>query len=215
MTPEQRYLLALVSRLLEYPDDAWFDALPEWRHDLENGSPLPAASPEYAIVSAFLAKIAETGRDAARESYVSIFDHDPATSPYLAWHRYGNDRSQGRAMAALNGLYRAAGFEPLQGSMPDYLPRMLEFLAICEDWAAEAMLDGFGPELDMLLQNLKDRQCEHAPLLEIALEPLRKKWPERFQSRSAPDATLRPMACPEPEPSGFCVAGCGACGISK
>ena len=50
-------------------------------------------------------------------------------------------------MAALNALpYRAAGFEPMKGgSLPDYLPRMLEFMAVCDDWAVETMLDGFWP----------------------------------------------------------------------
>lgn len=53
----------------------------------------------------------------------------------------------GRALAGLNELYRDAGFEPVQGLLPDYLPLVLEFFAAAPDWARVVLLDGFGKEL--------------------------------------------------------------------
>ena len=194
MTEGERTALAYISRLLEYPDAAFFAAIPEMRADiranLEGG--------EAAQLGAFLDALEALGPQGAQEEYVRVFDHDPSASLYLAWHRYGNDRGQGRAMAALNGLYRTAGFEPLPGSFPDYLPRVLEFLSVCEDWAAEALLDGFGPELAALEKRLAELDCAQAPLVRLALKGLRRDWPERFKPR-AHDPTRRPMAAPEPE----------------
>lgn len=194
MTDAQRRALALASRLLEYPDADFFASLPQLEAEAA------ALAEECPALADFLAQIRLAEGESCRQDYVALFDHDPAASLYMSWHRYGNDRSQGRAMAALNGLYRAAGFEPVPGVMPDYLPRMLEFLAVCEDWAAETLLDGFGPELHKLLAHLQSAQCPQAAMLAAALEPLRQQWPQRFLPRAKPDPTQRPMARPEPEP---------------
>ncbi len=87
-------------------------------------------------------------------------------------------------MAALNGalVYRAAGFEPMKGSLPDYLPRMLEFMAVCDDWAVETMLDGFGPEFEKIVQaSFRSRRVRYAPLAAVALAPLKRGLSASFQ----------------------------------
>lgn len=194
MTENERKALVRISRLLDYPGPEFFAAIPEMRADIRAN----LEGEEAQVAAAFLDALEALGPQAAQEAYVRVFDHDPQASLYLAWHRYGNDRGQGRAMAALNGLYRMAGFEPLPGCLPDYLPRVLEFLSVCEDWAAEALLDGFGPELAALEKRLDGLDCAQAPLLRLALKGLRRDWPERFKPR-AHDPTRRPMAAPEPE----------------
>lgn len=199
MTGSEKAALMLVSRLLEYPDGDLFSVLDDL---CAEAAQMPDGAGE--AITAFCGGIRAAGAQAAREDYVRTFDHDPAGSPYLSWHRYGNDRSQGRAMAALNGLYRAAGLEPVQGSMPDYLPRMLEFMSVCEDWAVEVLLDGFGPELDRLARHLSEQKSRYAPLLDLALAPLKRDWPDLFKPRNKPDPTIRPMANPCGEEALFC-----------
>ncbi|MDE5878916.1 MAG: nitrate reductase molybdenum cofactor assembly chaperone [Desulfovibrio sp.] len=194
MTENERTTLVRISRLLDYPGPEFFAAIPEMRADIRAN----VEGEEAGVLAAFLDALEELGPRGAQEAYVRVFDHDPSASLYLAWHRYGNDRSQGRAMAALNGLYRMAGFEPLPGSFPDYLPRVLEFLSVCEDWAAEALLDGFGPELAALEKRVAELGSAQAPLLRLALKGPRRDWPERFKARTH-DATRRPLARPEPE----------------
>ena len=194
MTVNERKALVRVSRLLDYPGEEFFADIPEMRADILAN----LEGREAAELAAFLDALEAAGPKAAQEAYVRVFDHDPQASLYLAWHRYGNDRGQGRAMAALNGLYRAAGFEPVPGMLPDYLPRVLEFLSVCEDWAAEAVLDGFGPELAELEKRLFALDCAQAPLVRLALAGPRRDWPERFKPR-AHDPTRRPLASPEPE----------------
>lgn len=194
MTESSRAILALVSALLEYPDEVFFTNIPAVTREIESSSALSENEDARAALIRFLDGLKKTGAGAAREKYVAVFDHDPAASLYLSWHRYGNDRSQGKAMAALNGLYRASGFEPLTGDMPDYLPRVLEFMSVCEDWATEVILDGFGPELAALEKHLEEVESPHAPLMQAALSPLRHVWPERFKPRTGPDPTARPMA---------------------
>lgn len=192
MTPSARALLDLVSRGLDYPDQDFFSGLPELRKEATER--LAEEGNALITFNAFLTALDNMGTEQAQQNYVAVFDHDSSSSLYMAWHRYGNDRGQGRALAGLNGLYRAAGFEPVPGAMPDYLPAMLEFMALAEPWAIEVALDGFGPEMAALSSHLRELETPYADLVGLALEALAADWPEMFKPRQKPDSTLRPMA---------------------
>lgn len=201
MTGAQEAALRLAARLFTYPDSRFFSNLDILEKEAEA---LAEAEETRAFAAAASEAIAALRKRPAAESgqrHVSIFDHTPAASLHLTWHRYGNDRSQGKAMAALNGLYRTAGFEPLAGEMPDYLPRMLEFLSVAPDWARAALLDGFGAEIEALLATLRELGAVQTATLDLALAPLRAEFPQHFLPRRI-DPTRRPMAQPEPEPEG-------------
>lgn len=199
MTESTRGIFALVSTLLEYPDRQYFQDLPDLLREFEEILADPQNFQAKEAVENFVACLKQDGESLSQEKYVALFDHHPDASLYLAWRRYGNDRGQGKAMAALNGLYKAAGLEPTPGTLPDYLPRVLAFFSLAEEWAIEVVLDGFGPELDSLEKCLKDIDCPQYPVLALALAPLRQKWPGHFRPRSGPDPTVRPMARPEKE----------------
>lgn len=202
MTDAQAASLRLAGALLGYPNPDFTARLPELAASAR-ALAHEESTREFANACLdYLALLETRPLQESRQRYVAIFDHTPAASLYMSWHRYGNDRSQGKAMAALNGLYRTAGFEPLAGDMPDYLPRMLEFLAIAPDWACDALLDGFGPEINALLDTLRKLGADQTGFLSLALEPLRQQFPGSFLPRRGPDPTQRPMARPEPEPSG-------------
>lgn len=201
MMEAEKGLLRMCSRFLEYPDGTMLEEASEILADLRLLEQGKTTSHESLIN--FLEWLSGTGLVGAQEHYVRIFDHDPGASLYLSWHRYGNDRGQGKAMAALNGLYRAAGFEPVRGTLPDYLPRVLEFLAVCEDWAVETLLDGFGPEMAAIEKRLAETESPYASLIHAAITPMRNNWPEHMQPRTMTDRTIRPMARPEMENSLF------------
>lgn len=202
MTRPQAEALLLAGRLMTYPNAEYLASLPAMaKQAAADAASGDACAVEFAeAAGAFAKEMGAMAPHEAAQRFVAIFDHTPAASLYMTWHRYGNDRSQGQAMAALNGLYRSAGFEPLDGDMPDYLPRMLEFLSVAPDWARDALLDGFGPELAALHKTLAELEAPHAPILGAALAILKEHHPERFKPRTGPDPTKRPMARPEPEP---------------
>lgn len=191
--------LRIAGALLAYPDKAWLESLPLIRDEAIELADTPEDNFTPAI-TAFIDSALATPAPLLAERYVAIYDHTPAASLYLTWHRYGNDRSQGKAMAALNGLYRAAGLEPVPGCLPDYLPRVLEFLSLAPEWACEAILDGFGPEIMGILDAMTEYKAPHAEMLRQTLQPFRVRYPGCFRPRTGPDATARPMARPDPEP---------------
>lgn len=198
MTEAQQDSLRITARMLAYPDSEFMEMLNWLEAEAER---IGQEEADFAAAFRHLANTLKSlGPEKSAQEYVATFDHASAASLYLAWHRYGNDRSQGKALAALNGLYRTAGFEPLPGIMPDYLPRTLEFLSIAPDWACEALLDGFGPEILGIIKALEEQQSPYAALLAASLAPLLRLYPDRFQPRTGQDPTRRPMARPEPEP---------------
>lgn len=200
MTEAQAAALRLAASLLAYPDQGFSAALPAMREAAATLAGEESTGGFGIAALEFIDKMLALSPSESAQRYVAIFDHTPAANLHMSWHRYGNDRSQGRAMAALNGLYRTAGLEPLNGDMPDYLPRMLEFLSIAPDWACEALLDGFGAETATLVATLRTLEAEQAEMLDLALAPLRQSFPQCFKARQGPDPTRRPMAQPEPEP---------------
>ena len=122
MNDSDRQLLLAVSGLLHYPDDDFFVQARSFEELCDLLSVVRACP-----LREFIRSARSKGLSRLREEHVAIFDMDSKCSLSLAWHRYGDDPRLGRALAGLNELYRDAGFEPVQGLLPDYLPLVLEF----------------------------------------------------------------------------------------
>ena len=67
-----------------------------------------------------------------QEEYTRTFDLNPSTCLNLTFH-CPESQSRGNLLLRLRELYEDAGYENLPGELPDYLPLMLEFLAVCPD----------------------------------------------------------------------------------
>ena len=69
---------------------------------------------------------------AAGDLYAA-FDLDPATSLHLTYHLLGDSEDRGKALARLLWVYHREGYDAVIGELPDYLPMILEFLALCPE----------------------------------------------------------------------------------
>jgi nitrate reductase delta subunit len=121
MPIERRTILKALSLCLSFPEPELTAAAAEVRTALA-----PAAEPR---VCAFLEQLAVRPLLELQEHYTAVFDLNPATSLNLTYHLMGDREERGSALAGLAGLYRQAGYEPVAGELPDYLPLVLEFLA--------------------------------------------------------------------------------------
>lgn len=137
------------------------------------GRPVAEAYPQLAaLTSAFARSVAHMGLTELQAAYVQAFDLEPSSSLHLSWHVYGDSPRQGRALAAFNEIYHDAGFEPLPGELPDYLPLVLEFMAIGPQWAAQCLCQHFGFTLRKLAGQLTAAQSPYAVLLHHVVEVL-------------------------------------------
>lgn len=158
-SPRSRTFL-LLSLLLDYPqDDVWGG-----RGGLAQESAALGTRAGRSIV-AFLAETRERDVDELQRDYVATFDFAKRTGLHLTYHRYGERRERGMALVALKQRYTAAGVEPIDGELPDYLPAMLELAALRPD-SGEELLVEHREAVELVRAGLRDEGSPYAHLLD-------------------------------------------------
>ncbi len=82
---------------------------------------LAAAAPEFARA------IEGMNVEQLQELYTQSFDWNPATSPEIGWHLYGENYERGEFLVEVRGLLRRYGVEECEG-LPDHLVHVLPLL---------------------------------------------------------------------------------------
>jgi nitrate reductase delta subunit len=117
-------LLALFADILDYPRPG----LAELTRECEERVPSTAVDGLHE----FRRFVTENSREKLEEAYTVTFDMGVERCPYVGYHLYGDGYNRNKFLQELNARYRACGFE--SGSeLPDHLPVMLRFLAVCDE----------------------------------------------------------------------------------
>jgi nitrate reductase delta subunit len=191
--------LKLLSLMLQYPGDEIADARVEL-----------AAEVRDARLAGFARWWSRVGIEELRRAYVETFDFTRRNSLYLTYHTHGDRRQRGIALLRLKQRYAAAGFDMLDGELPDYLPVMLEFAAIAPEDVGLAALAEHRDAIELLRASLRDGSKPYAPLLDAVaavLPGLTKAQARRVArlAREGPpseEVGLEPFAPPEVMPMG-------------
>jgi nitrate reductase delta subunit len=133
----------IVSLLMQYPDDAYFNALPE----LQSAAAQLPAGPGRTGIAAFLADFRTRSALQLQERYTALFDLNPATTLNLSYHLWGDSEDRANLLTRLQQCYASAGFEKTSAELPDFLPMVLEFMSVIADHndheAVRQCFDGF------------------------------------------------------------------------
>lgn len=158
----------LASVLLQYPTAALFDGLDEL------GAFAATTGPKSARESfgRFLDWLATTPPDDVARHYVDTFDLRRRCALYLTYYRYGDTRKRGMAMVIIKTAYRAAGFVPADDELPDYLPMVLDFAALCP--RGQRLLNGHRSDLELLRRGLIDAESPYAEVIAAVITGLPK-----------------------------------------
>lgn len=140
----------IVSRLLQYPDDELMDSVAHLEEVLAEASD-PRARRRGAE---FREQTRKAPLIRLQEDYTRVFDLDPVTSLNLSYHKWGDDRRRALALVELNQAYQEAGYEAAPGELPDYLPQMLEFLAVGPEEARRKIAGHYGAQVVALGERL-------------------------------------------------------------
>ncbi len=125
---DRAVVLALVSRLLRYPDEELTADLPVLA-DAAAGLPREAGEP-------LLRLCAHLGRPSLLElqaEYVATFDLRRRNCLYLTYFAGGDTRRRGLALWRFADLYRRRGSSVAEGELADFLPALLELAAQSPD----------------------------------------------------------------------------------
>ena len=189
----------LASVLLQYPTAALFDGLDE----LDAFAATTAPKSARESFGRFLRWLRATPPSQVAQHYVQTLDLRRRCSLYLTYHRYGDTRKRGMAMVVLKTAYRDAGFVPSDDELPDYLPMVLDFAALCP--RGQRLLAGHRTDLELLRRALVKAESPYADVVAAVAANLPKlgKY-ELDQVRAAwesgppgEEVGLEPFAPPE------------------
>lgn len=130
MKIEQAELLILVARFLDYPDQQFFEEREELEKYIHNH--LSSEKWEKQFIKRAKPLFALSEKD-LRELYVDTFDYKEKTGLYLTSQELGDSRKRGMALIQLQKLIEELGFERIDNELADYIPMLLELLAVVPD----------------------------------------------------------------------------------
>lgn len=159
--PDRADVLALCAVLLGYPDAA-FDAT---RDDLATAVATLRPSKPATQLRRFWRQFSALSRFEAKSLYVETFDLRRRSSLFLTYYLHGDTRRRGLALLALKQRYRAAGFDPGDVELPDYLPMALEFAALAGPDTGEAVLRVHRTGIEAIREGLADRKSCYVDIL--------------------------------------------------
>jgi nitrate reductase delta subunit len=195
--PGQSTGYKLASVLLQYPTRAVFDGLDELDAAARSG---PRAARGH--LAAFLAWLRATPPHEVAQHYVETFDLRRRSALYLTYYRHGDTRRRGMALLAFKTAYRAAGLEPAEAELPDYLPVVLDFAAVAP--GGEDLLRRHRADLELLRRALHEAGTPYARIVDAVCaqlprlgrrDLLRVRAAEQ-QGPPAEDVGLEPFAPP-------------------
>ena len=162
---EESHIFKVLSILLQYPDQELLEGVQQLRETVR-GFSRPAA---ISVCDGFLAYLESNPLIRLQEEYTKTFDLNTETCLNLSFHKFGDNRERGPALAQLNQMYKAAGWEILTGELPDYLPLMLEFAYVGPGSAQNDLLALYRDEIGGLFERLKAQESPYAYLVELVL----------------------------------------------
>ena len=121
-----RAIYAIVSWLIDYPDEELLSRLPAIREHLDAPN-LPRNIREDLLSTTEL--LGESDVYRLRSDYVETFDTRRRGFLFLTYFTNGDTRRRGRALVEIKDIYRQAGLEMDDSQLPDHLTCVLEFAA--------------------------------------------------------------------------------------
>jgi nitrate reductase delta subunit len=161
----------LLSFLLEYPTASWSADLVGLNMVVETVTD----DRRRQLLQDFLTYAENVAPLNLQEIYTQAFDLDPATSLHLTYHLMGDSEDRGKALAGLLWEYHREGFDAAIGELPDYLPMVLEFLALCPESEDSALLCSCLGAVAVLAERLGEKQHPYAGLVELAANILQPR----------------------------------------
>ncbi|MGB0496658.1 MAG: nitrate reductase molybdenum cofactor assembly chaperone [Kangiellaceae bacterium] len=160
-------ILKVISRLLDYPTEALFNASAELTHAVKISK---MSEQNKNTLIDFIETLCNKDLFDAQERYDLLFDRGRSLSLLLFEHVHGESRDRGQAMVDLMNVYKSKGFEVNSSQLPDYIPLYLEFLSEQESEFAEEWLGDICHLMTMLSERLIERKCDYSILFDSLIE---------------------------------------------
>ncbi|MFV9510109.1 nitrate reductase molybdenum cofactor assembly chaperone [Tepidibacillus sp. LV47] len=164
MKEQFQYIMKLCSLFLQYPDSSWVrsEEIKEMLDLIEDG-------PIKESLLSFNGYLSEHLIDQLCEHYVNTFDLNDKTTLYLTYYQLKDQKERGQALLQIKEIYSKAGLEINSTELPDYLPMILEFIAIAPTEIAQEMMIQQMPNMEKLNEELVKNQNPYRYILQACL----------------------------------------------
>jgi len=159
-------ILSLISRLLDYPDEALYEHEAEIVRLIKDAD---LSDVQRAKLLRFVDNRLSQNLMDWQSDYDALFERGRSLGLWLFEHVHGESRDRGQAMVDLTAKYREAGLQISKHQLPDYIPMFLEFLATQGADGAREWLRDVEHILALLLCRLERRDSEYVVLFDILL----------------------------------------------
>ena len=179
MTDEQRLILKIVAGLLDYPGRPEF-----WRRADER---LSLADELDSRLGDTIRGFKHSGSLELEKMYVQTFDFDEKCSLYVTAHELGDSRDRGQALIALTELYRQTGHEVPDDQIADFLPILLEWVAVYPELVEASLGTRVGQVARHLADHLRADHLYHSLFLLVVEVFGPADRPDSFSGPEQPD----------------------------
>lgn len=149
--------------LLQYPSKELLQCIPE----LESYLGLLPAGKAKRVTADFLGYLKSEPILKLQQNYTTVFDMNPSTTLNMTYHLFGDGEKRAGMMVHLQQGYHAAGYDGPANDLPDFLPLMLEFLALCPNTSGMDVFWQCCAGLDGLVERLREIVPPYADLLDL------------------------------------------------
>jgi nitrate reductase delta subunit len=164
MTDEKKAILVVVSRILDYPNQPFFEERSSMFSFIHENISSEDVRKE---VKNRIYPLYEMSLKDLQELFVETFDYKEKTNLYLTAHELGDSRKRGIALIQLQKLIFEAGFDFVGKELADYIPMLLEFLAVApEEERFFNLSQRVAYAIQRILNNLSDRN-PYFPAVEL------------------------------------------------
>lgn len=174
---QERVVFMASSLLLDYPGEEFFDRL---RAVEAAAGELPSEIREALAAFARWAR-AHTLTE-LQIHYVETFDQRRRCTLSLSYYTHGDTRGRGHAILAFKELLASEGFGLTREELPDYLPIVAEFAAVCPGDRGREALSAHREGLEVVRSALHFADSGYAHLLDALLMSLPEPSPEVIAS---------------------------------
>jgi len=154
----KKRVFRLLSLLFQYPEE-WFD------YDLFEETKSIEDFEIKTLIENFILALNNKDREEVVEQYISTFDFNENTNLYLTYAKLKDERKRGEVLAELKNLYMDAGLYMYNDELPDYLPLVLEFIAVAPENLTEQIYQQFKPALEILQEELRKIDSPYIALI--------------------------------------------------
>jgi nitrate reductase delta subunit len=130
MKNENKAILAILAHFLDYPDEKSFEecsTVPLFINDHISSKRI-----RNEVMSRIKLFMDMPLKD-LQELYVETFDQKEKTNLYLTAHELGDSKKRGAALIKLQMLIAKCGYEYVGKELVDYIPMLLELLAVAPE----------------------------------------------------------------------------------